>query len=100
MKNYQQIGVIKDVRKYVDEYDLCQRMKNRIEILVGKLMVNKILKRFQIHLTVNFVTKLLLIVGKDAILIVYDKLSKMAHFITITEEMTVKRLVQLFRDNV
>jgi len=45
-------------------------MKNRIEVPVGKLMMNKVLEK--LYLIVNFITKLPLVVGKDAILIVYD----------------------------
>ena len=44
-KNYWQPGVTKDIRKYVDRCDLCQRMKNRTETLVGKLMTNEVLKK-------------------------------------------------------
>ena len=35
----------KDVEKYIDRYDLCQRIKNRIEVPTEKLMANKILKK-------------------------------------------------------
>ncbi len=59
--------------------DLCQRMKNRMKAPVGKLMVNKVPKRPQTYLIVDFITKLLLVVGKDVILIVCDRLSKIAH---------------------
>jgi len=45
MRNYWRLGVIKNIEKYINKYDLYQRMKNRIEILVEKLMVNKILER-------------------------------------------------------
>jgi len=31
--------------KYVESCDVCQRMKNRIETLVGKLMINKVLEK-------------------------------------------------------
>ena len=37
---------------------------------------------------------------KDAILVVYDRLSKMAHFIATTEEIIAEELVRLFRDNI
>ena len=33
--------VIKDVEKYIDRYDIYQRMKSHTEVLVGKLMVNE-----------------------------------------------------------
>ena len=61
MRNYQRLGVIKNIEKYINKYDLYQRMKNRIEILVEKLMVNKILERLQTYLIVDFITKLPLV---------------------------------------
>ena len=41
-RNYWWPGVIKDVGKYVEGYDICQRMKNRTEIPVGKLKLSKV----------------------------------------------------------
>ena len=52
------------------------------------------------HLMVDLITKLLLVVEKNVILIVYNRLSKMTHFVATTEEMSVKELARLFRDNV
>ena len=49
---------------------------------------------------VDFITKLPLVVGKDIILVVYDRLSKITHFVATTEETSVKGLVRLFRDNI
>ena len=49
---------------------------------------------------VNFITKLPLVVGKDIILVVYDRLSKITHFVATTEGTSVKGLVRLFRDNI
>ena len=49
---------------------------------------------------VDFITKLPLVVGKDIILVVYDRLSKITHFVATTEGTSVKRLVRLFRDNI
>ena len=48
---------------------------------------------------VDFITKLLLVAGKDMILVVCDILSKMTHFVTITEGTSVERLIRLFKDN-
>ena len=36
---------------------------------------------------------------KDVILVAYDWLFKIAHFIATTEETLTERLVRLFRDN-
>jgi len=49
---------------------------------------------------VDFITKLPVVVGKDAILEVCDRLSKMTHFVATTEGMSVEGLARLFRDNV
>ena len=43
--------------------------------------------------------KLLLVAGKNTILVVYDKLSKIAHFVATIEETTTEGLARLFRDN-
>ena len=44
--------------------------------------------------------KLLVVAGKDAILVVYDRLSKIMHFVATTEEISAEGLVRLFGDNV
>jgi len=49
---------------------------------------------------VDFITKLLIVAGKDVILVVYDRLSKMIHFVTTTEGTLVEGLARLFRNNV
>jgi len=44
----------------------------------------------------DFITKLLLAQGYDAILVVYDHFSKMAHFIATAEKTSVEGLAKLF----
>ena len=48
----------------------------------------------------DFITKLLLVAGKDAILVVCNRLSKITHFVVMTEEISVEVLVRLFKDNI
>ena len=88
-----------DVGRYVEGCDLCQRMKNSTEPLVEKLMTNEVPKKLWTHLTVDFITRLILVARKDAILVVYDRLSKMTHFVAITEETSAEGTARLFRDN-
>ena len=57
------------------------------------------LEKLWIHLIVDFIMKLLLVVEKDAILLICDKLSKIAYFIAITEGTLEKGLARLFKDN-
>jgi len=66
-RNYWWPEVIKDIEKYIDRYDICQRMKNQTEVLVGKLMANEVLKKLWTHLMVDFITKLPLVVEKNVI---------------------------------
>jgi len=77
-------------------------MKNRTEILVEKLITNKILKKLWIYLylIVDFITKLQLVVEKDVILVVCNRLSKMAYFVATIEETLAKKLVRFFRNNI
>ena len=42
MRNYWWLGVTKDIEKYVDRCDMCQRIKNWTEIPVEKLIVNEV----------------------------------------------------------
>jgi len=99
-RNYWWPGVTRDVGKYVKECDMCQRMKNRMKAPAGKLKLSKVPEKPWMYLTVDFITKLLLVAGKDAILVVYDRLSKMIHFVATTEGMSVERLARLFRNNI
>ena len=42
IRNYWWLEVMKDVGKYVNKCNLCQKMKNQIEVQVGKLMANEV----------------------------------------------------------
>ena len=99
MRNYWQPEVIKDIRKYVEGYDVYQRMKNQMETPAGKLIVNEVLEKMQTHLIVDFITKLPLVAGKNTILVVCDRVSKITHFVATTERILAEGLARLFRDN-
>ena len=100
MRNYWWSKVIRDVGKYVNGYDMCQKMKNQIEILVGKPKLSEVLEKLWIYLMVDIITKLPLVARKNVILVISDRLSKMIYFIATTEGTLVEELEQLFRDNV
>jgi len=77
----------------------CQHNKNHTEQLAGKLMPNLISEKPWMHISVDFITKLLLAQGYDSILVVVNRLTKMVHFIPIMEKTLAKGLARLFRDN-
>ena len=86
--------------KYVEGCDLCQRMKNRTEEPAGKLKLSEVPQKMWTYLTVDFITKLPVVAGKDTILVVCDRLSKITYFVAMMEETLVEGLARLFRDNV
>ena len=99
-RNYWWPGVIREVGWYMEECDLCQQMKNRTEEVVGKLKLGKVPEKSWTYILVDFITKLPIVAGKDDILVVCDRLSKMTHFVAIMEGTTVEGLARLFRDNI
>ena len=102
MRNYWWPGVTRDVGKYVEGCNLClcQKMKNRAEEPAGKLKLSEVPQKIWMHLTVDFITKLPVVAGKDVVLVVCNRLSKMTHFVATTEGTSAEGLARLFWDNV
>ena len=91
---------MRDVGRYIEECDLCQRMKNRMEELVGKLKLSEVPEKLWTYLMVNFIMKLPVIAGKNAILVVCNRLSKIMYFVATTEETSAEGLARLFKNNI
>jgi len=91
-RNYWWLGMTRDVVRYVEGYDMCQRMKNRTEEIAEKLKLSEVLEKPWTHLIVDFITKLPIVAEKDTILVVCDQLSKMTHFVVTTEGTSAERL--------
>ena len=79
---------------------MCQQIKNRTEAFIEKLKFSEVPEKLQIYLMVDFIIKLPLVVEKNAILVVQDRLFKMVYFVIITERISAERSARLFRDNV
>jgi len=92
--------VTREVKRYIERCDACQRNKNCTEQPAGKLMPNSIPNKAWTHILADFITKLPLAQGYDSILVVVDRFTKMVHFVPTTEKTMAKRLARLFRDNV
>jgi len=63
-------------------------------------MPNSIPEKPWSYILADFIMRLPLAQGYDSILVVVDRLIKMAHFIPTTEKTTAEGLTRLFRDNV
>ena len=68
--------------------------------MAGKLRLSEVPEKPWTYLTVNFITKLPIVVEKDVILVVCNRLSKMIHFVVTIKGTSVEDLAKLFRDNV
>ena len=78
---------------------MCQQMKNRTEEIAGKLKLGEVPKKPWTYILVDFITKLPIVAGKNAILVVCDRLSKMMHFIATMKGTLAEGLARFFRDN-
>ena len=96
-RNYWWPRVTREVGRYVEGCDLCQQMKNRTEEVAGKLKLGEVLEKPWTYILVDFITKLLIVAGKDAILVVCDRLSKMMHFVVTTEGTIAERLASVIK---
>ena len=79
---------------------ICGKMKNKPEEPAGKLNLSEVLEKLWMHLMVDFITKLPVVAGKNAILVVCNRLSKITHFVATIKETSAKELARLFRNNV
>ena len=95
-RNFWQPGVTKEVKKYVESCDVYQRNKNCTETPVGKLMPNAVPEKPQSHIMADFITKLPLAQGYNAILVVCNRMTKMVHFVSTTERTLAEGVARLF----
>ena len=63
-------------------------------------MPNAVLGKPWSHIIADFITKLLLTQSYDSILVVYNRMTKMAYFVPTTEKTQAEGVVKLFQDNI
>jgi len=59
-------------------------------------MPNAVPAKSWTHISVDFITKLPLAQGYDSILVVYNRMTKMAHFVPTTERNLAEGVARLF----
>ncbi|GJP42041.1 hypothetical protein CLOM_g1638 [Closterium sp. NIES-68] len=100
-RNYYWPNMADDVRKYVSSCTACQIMKSSHQRAAGLLQPLDPPERPWQHVTMDYVTGLPAgPSGNDAILVVVDRLTKMAHFIACQQTITAEQIAQLFIANV
>jgi len=71
-RNFLCPGITKEVKRYVEGCNFCQKNKNCTEQLAGKLMPNSTPNKPWIHISADFIKKLPLAQDYNSILVVVD----------------------------
>src|SRR5882724_11659619 len=88
------------IAEYTKGYDLCNHTKNYPSAPAGKLMSNRIHDCHWQTISVDLIMELPQSHGYNAIMVVIDHLSKCAHAIPTTSDVTASGIARLFRDHI
>lgn len=89
-----------DVIDYVKKCPTCQKNKSENTPYPGLLQPLPVPQRAWTHISMDFVEGLPKSQGKDVILVVVDRLTKYAHFISLSHPYTAQTIVDLFLSNI
>jgi len=95
-RNFWWPGMSTYVQKYVDGCEVCLRSKNFPQKPFGLLQPNEVPDRAWGIVTCDFIVALPESRGFTAIMVVVDRLTKMAHFIPCTTNVDAAQTAQLF----
>ena len=90
----------RDIRNYVRMCQVYQRYKADLPAPGGLLQPLPIPGAVWVDVSLNFIEGLPKSRGKDTILVVVDRLSKYAHFLTLTHPFTATIVAQLYFDHI
>src|SRR5258705_2067592 len=88
------------VAKYIHNCDTCAHTKPVRHAPYGLLKTLEVPFQHWSSVSLDFITRLSMSNGFDALLVMVDRLSKMAHYIPTTFNVNSKQLAKLFFDNI
>ena len=89
-------GLKGDVLQHVRECEVCQRNKGEMSHPAGLLQPLPIPEGKWGSISMDFITGLPTVQGKDCILVVVDRLTKYAHYFAISAHYTTAQVAELF----
>nr|GEY81332.1 reverse transcriptase [Tanacetum cinerariifolium] len=93
-------GLKKMVMQMIRDDDVCQRQKPNLSAYPGLIQPLSIPERIWKEISTDFIEKLPTSHEKSVILVVVDRLSKYAHFISLTHPFTASQVAQVFLNQV
>jgi hypothetical protein len=90
----------KVVQNYVKECEICQKTKTKTLALAGLLQPLSIPCQVWDDITLDFIEGLPVSQGRDTIMVIVDRLSKFAHFLTLRHPFTAKTVAEKFVEGV
>ena len=85
-----------DVLKHIKECMVCQKSKSEKKFPAGLLQPLPIPKQKWISISMDFITGLPKVQGKDCIYVVVVRLTKHVHFFPITSDFKASQVAELF----
>ena len=89
-----------DVRDFVLDCPVCQIEKGSYLKPTGELQPLELPQRKWDHVAIDFITGMPLFEGKNTILTIVDKATKMCHFVPCAETVSAKDVARLYWNNV
>lgn len=89
-------GLKEDVLQHIRECDICQRNKGEMSHPAGLLQPLPIPEGKWESISMNFITGLPVVQGKDCIFVIVEQLTKYTHFFAIPTHYTVAQVAKLF----
>ncbi|XP_044477547.1 uncharacterized protein LOC123204809 [Mangifera indica] len=89
-------GMKKDIKKFVVECGVCQKVKYEAASPTGLLQPLPIPTNIWEDISMDFITGLSKIKGVDTILVVIDHLTNYGHFLTFQHPFTAKEVAEIF----
>lgn len=99
-KHFSWKGLKQDVESYIKQCAICQQAKHSLNHPMGLLQPLPIPEGVWRDLSMDFVEGLPKSEGYSVILVVVDRLTKFAHFISLKHPYTTSSVAQAFMDNV
>jgi hypothetical protein len=87
-----------NVKRFIREIDICQRVKAENLSPIGLLQPLPIPERPWLSISMDFIEGLPFSQGYSVIWVIMDRLTKYAHFIPLKHLYTAEKLAQVFKN--